>query len=211
MTRSLELSRLAIRLPAAKAVFSWSSDSPALKVTVSAGRPVVAPNEIVSPLLIVVPSTRLAAVAVAPRAVEVTDDLVEKPVGCCNTWLAIDLAVSTSLESEVMPVLAACRTCTPLPMLSSRLEMSLARASRPAAVKKLVGLSSALLTFLPVARRPCVVASRSAVPCRESRFWRTAAERVMLDKDMEQPFWRYATVGLLGRTPDLRKEMINEI
>src|SRR4051794_14999074 len=52
-----------------------------------------------------------------------------------------------------MPVSAACRTCTPLPMLSSRLPMSLARASRPAAVKKLVGLSSALLTFLPVARR----------------------------------------------------------
>jgi hypothetical protein len=29
-----------------------------------------------------------------------------------------------------------------------------------------------------------VVASRLAVPCRESRFWRTAAERVMLDKDI---------------------------
>src|SRR6516165_5178339 len=83
-----------------------------------------------------------------------------------------------------MPVLAACRTCTPLPIASSRLEMSLARESRPAAVKKLVGLSSALLTFLPVARRVCVVASRSAVPCRESRFWRTAAVSVMLDRDM---------------------------
>src|ERR1700681_2953131 len=109
-----------------------------------------------------------------------------------------------------MPVLAACRTCTPLPMLSSKLLMSLARESRPAAVKKLVGLSSAELTFLPVARRPCVVASRSAVPCKESRFWRTAAERVMLDKDMGEPFWRYATVSLLGRTPDRRKQIINE-
>jgi hypothetical protein len=39
-------------------------------------------------------------------------------------------------------------------MLSSRLLMSLARASRPAAVKKLVGLSSALLTFLSRASRP---------------------------------------------------------
>src|SRR5207342_1733079 len=116
------------------------------------------------------------------------------PEGCCSTWLAIDFAVSTSLESEVMPVLAACKTCTPLPMLSSRLLMSLARESRPAAVKKLVGLSSAVLTFLPVARRLWVVASRSAVFCRESRFWRTAAERVMLDKDMERPFWRYATL-----------------
>src|SRR5205814_10190481 len=52
------------------------------------------------------------------------------------------------------------------------------------AVKKLVGLSSAVLTFLPVARRVCVVASRSAVPCKESRFWRTAAERVMLERAM---------------------------
>jgi hypothetical protein len=55
-----------------------------------------------------------------------------------------------------------------------------------------------------------VVASRLAVSCKESRFWRTAAERVMLDKDMGQPFWRYATDGLLGRTPDPRKEIINE-
>jgi len=98
--------------------------------------------------------------------------------------LAIDLAVSTRLESEVMPVLAACRTCTPLPMLSSRLEMSLARASRPAAVKKLVGLSSALLTFLPVARRSCVVESRLAVSCKESRLARTAAVRVTGFRDM---------------------------
>src|SRR5437016_693648 len=86
-----------------------------------------------------------------------------------------------------MPVLAACSTCTPLPMLSSRLEMSLARASRPAAVKKLVGLSRAELTFLPVARRPWVVASRSAVDCNDSRFWRTADVRVMADMDV--PFW----------------------
>src|SRR4051794_21399359 len=95
-----------------------------------------------------------------------------------------------------MPVLAACKTCTPLPMLSSRLLMSLARASRPAAVKKLVGLSSALLTFLPVARRPWVPASRSAVPCKESRFWRTAAERVMLDRDMG-----YDLSGVINRRP----------
>ena len=47
----------------------------------------------------------------------------------CSAWLAIDLAVSTSLFSEVMPVLAACRICTPLLMPSSRLLMSLARLS----------------------------------------------------------------------------------
>src|ERR1700738_4786133 len=80
-----------------------------------------------------------------------------------------------------MPVLAACSTCTPLPMPSSRLWMSLARLSSEAAVKKLVGLSSAVFTFLPVARRLCVVASRSAVDCSESRFWRTEDERTMPD------------------------------
>ncbi|MGY3451237.1 hypothetical protein ACVILH_003579 [Bradyrhizobium sp. USDA 4353] len=72
--------------------------------------------------------------------------------------MAIDLALSTSFCSEVMPVLAACSTCTPLPMPSSRLEMSEARLSRPWAVKKLVGLSSAELTFLPVERLFWVVA-----------------------------------------------------
>src|SRR3954449_503919 len=112
---------------------------------------------------------------------DVNDDLVEKPTVVCSTWLAIDLAVSTSFCSEVMPVLAACRTCTPLPMPSRRLLMSLARESSDWAVKKLVGLSSALLTFLPVARRFCVVASRSAVDCSESRFWRTDAERTIPD------------------------------
>src|SRR6202044_3635429 len=81
----------------------------------------------------------------------------------------------------VMPVLAACRTCTPLPMLSSRLLMSLARLLRDAAVKKLVGLSSAELTLLPVARSFWVVASSAAVDCSESRFWRTEAERTIPD------------------------------
>ena len=51
------------------------------------------------------------------------------------------------------------------------------RRHEPAAVKKFVGLSSALLTFLPLASRFCVVDSISAVDCSESRFWRTAAER----------------------------------
>src|SRR5215813_4532613 len=78
-----------------------------------------------------------------------------------------------------MPVLAACSTCTPLPIPSSRLEMSLARLSSPCAVKKLVGLSRAELTFLPVARSFWVVASSEAVDCSESRFWRTDAERTI--------------------------------
>ncbi|MGY3616467.1 hypothetical protein ACVJGD_002663 [Bradyrhizobium sp. USDA 10063] len=59
--------------------------------------------------------------------------------------------------------------------------MSLARLSSEVAVKKLVGLSRAELTFLPVERRLWVVASRSAVDCSERRFWRTDAERTMPD------------------------------
>jgi len=59
--------------------------------------------------------------------------------------------------------------------------MSLARLLRATAVKKLVGLSSAELTLLPVARLFWVVASSAAVVCSESRFWRTEAERTIPD------------------------------
>ena len=45
--------------------------------------------------------------------------------------------------------------------------MSLARLSRPCAVKKLVGLSSAVLTFLPVERRFWVVGEQFG--CRLER------------------------------------------
>src|SRR5580693_852893 len=108
-------------------------------------------------------------------------DLVSYPVGLCSTWLAIDCAFATRLCSEVMPVLAACSTCTPLPMPSSRFEMSLARLFSDCAVKNSVGLSRAVLTLLPVARSFCVVASSAAVDCSESRFWRTEAERTIPD------------------------------
>src|SRR3954470_6173066 len=110
----------------------------------------------------------------------------------------MDLAESTSFCSEVMPVLAACRTCTPLPIESSRLLMSLARLLRPWAVKKLVGLSSAELTLLPVARRFCVVESRSAVDCSESKFWRTDAVRTI--PDIGLPFWLRIHADLFHRT-----------
>ena len=48
-------------------------------------------------------------------------------------------------------------------------------------LQKLVGLSRAELTLLPVARRFCVVDSSSAVDWSESRFWRTDAERTIPD------------------------------
>src|SRR5215510_9264429 len=75
----------------------------------------------------------------------------------------------------------------PLPMPSSRFEMSLERLSSPDAVKKLTGLSSAELTFLPVARRFCVTLASEAVFCSESRFCLTAEERVI--PDITEPFW----------------------
>src|SRR5580693_1966692 len=72
-------------------------------------------------------------------------------------------------------------------MLSSRLPMSEARLFSDCEVKKLVGLSSAELTLLPVARSFWVVASSEAVDCNERRFWRTDAERTM--PDISIPFW----------------------
>src|SRR5450759_4600189 len=160
-TRFPVLSKLADTLLAANAAFNWSRDSLAPKRMLVAVPPPVEAIVSVSPDAMFIPSTKLAAV---PTVVtDVADDLVEYPTVVCSTWLAIDLAVSTSFCSEVMPVLAACKTCTPLPMPSSRLLMSLARLLRDCAVTKLVGLSRAELTLLPVARRFCVVDSRSAV------------------------------------------------
>jgi hypothetical protein len=48
-------------------------------------------------------------------------------------------------------------------------------------VKKLFGLSSAEFTFLPVDRRFAVCDIKLAVFCKESRFSRTPAERVIPD------------------------------
>src|ERR1700686_289076 len=79
---------------------------------------------------------------------------------------------------EVKPLLAALMVLTPLVMESSRPVNSVARDDSAAAVKKLVGLSSAELTFLPVARRCCVEASCVVVCWRASRLLRTPAERV---------------------------------
>src|SRR4029079_7525542 len=125
--------------------------------------------------------------AVAPVSVlELTLDLVVYPVGVGSTGWAIDWAWATRACSDVRPVFAACRICTPLPIPSSRLAMSPARLLRDCAVKNSVGLSSAVLTLLPVARLFWVFASSEAVDCRASRFWRTDAERTI--PDMSQTF-----------------------
>src|SRR5262245_58159895 len=75
----------------------------------------------------------------------------------------------------------------PEDMLSRRLAMSPERLVSAAAVKKLVGLSSAEFTLRPVARRSCVLAIEAAVDCRLRRFDRTAFERLI--SDMRSSFW----------------------
>src|SRR3972149_2370624 len=100
--------------------------------------------------------------------------------GAWRACLATDFADSTSLVIEEMPWSAASSVFCAWPIESSRELRSLAREFRDCEVKKLIGLSSAELTFLPVARRVCVVDIRAAVSCRASRFCRTPADRVMV-------------------------------
>src|SRR5215475_11816924 len=88
---------------------------------------------------------------------------------------------STVLVIEVRPLFAACRVLMPFAIASRMPERSDAREERADEVKKLVGLSRAELTFLPVARRFCVMPSRLAVFCRASRFCRTPADRVIFE------------------------------
>src|SRR5215472_9963591 len=88
---------------------------------------------------------------------------------------------------EVKPLLAALMVLTPLVMESRRLVNSDARDDSAAAVKKLVGLSRALLTFLPVARRCCVWLCNCVVLWRARRLARTPAERVT-EEDMMTTF-----------------------
>ncbi|MNT96073.1 hypothetical protein D3C72_2380760 [compost metagenome] len=64
---------------------------------------------------------------------------------------------------EVRPLSAASRVWIPLAIESINWFRSPARLLRPWAVKKLVGLSRAEFTLLPVARRSCVLAIMLAV------------------------------------------------
>jgi hypothetical protein len=83
-------------------------------------------------------------------------------------------------EIEVMALSAASSVLMPFDMPSRSEERSLPRRLRLAAVKKLVGLSRAELTFLPVARRSWTRDWRSAVLWRVRRLARIALERTML-------------------------------
>src|ERR1700730_14310037 len=88
----------------------------------------------------------------------------------CNDWMVEVI--------DVRPLSAAWSVLTPFVIWSRRSDNWSPRALSDAAVKKLVGLSRAELTFFPVASRFCVVACRAEVFCRAIRFWRTAAESV---------------------------------
>src|ERR1044072_7745475 len=93
----------------------------------------------------------------------------------------------------------------PVDIKSRRALRSVERESSDDAVKKLTGLSSAVLTFLPVARRVWVVAMRPAVCWRDSRVARTPADRVILEPILLEPFWPEARRGRVGRTGHSRE------
>jgi hypothetical protein len=96
-------------------------------------------------------------------------------------WLTTDCICLTSAVSVSTPLAAAWMVWMPFEMPPSRPDRAAARSVRLEAVKKFTGLSSAVLTFLPVERRFWLVEARAAVSCSESRFWRVAAERVTAD------------------------------
>ncbi|GJE35954.1 hypothetical protein LDDCCGHA_6175 [Methylobacterium oxalidis] len=77
-----------------------------------------------------------------------------------SAWacLTVDCSELTSLVIESMPFEAAWIVCTPFEIPSRRPVRAFDRSLSEAAVKKLIGLSSALATFLPVERWFCVVA-----------------------------------------------------
>src|SRR5690554_4985353 len=98
-----------------------------------------------------------------------------------RAWRNTDCIDSRVLVIEVRPLSAASSVWMPLAIESIRELRSPARALSEEAVKKLVGLSRAELTLLPVDRRFWVFSIRLAVLWSESRFDRTAFEREISD------------------------------
>jgi hypothetical protein len=130
-------------------------------------------------------ATAASSASVLPVAVNAKSTSPSLATSAC---LAVAWAVSTRVLIAEMPLSAACRVCTALPTESSRRLRSFARLDRPDEVKKLIGLSRAELTFLPVARRSWVRLSNCAVFCNESRFERTPFESVISDAIVRSPF-----------------------
>src|SRR5262252_2271256 len=154
--------------------------------------PVVPPKPVVAPTNVSV-SLRLTLITVEPTAPpEKPMDFSEAvPIVVLSTvydvlcqeaswraWVTVASIDWMVVVIEVKPLLAALMVLTPLVMESRRFVNSDARAESAAAVKKFVGLSRAVLTFLPVARRCCVWLCSCVVFCRARRLARTPAERV---------------------------------
>ena len=76
---------------------------------------------------------------------------VEVVAALARAWLSVPLALLRRLVKLVMPLFAASSVRCPILMPSSRVLRVLTLVWNEFAKKKLVGLSSAELTFLPVA------------------------------------------------------------
>ena len=114
----------------------------------------------------------------APAKVAEEDALEVNELEDASACWAVDLSWAVSFWMEVMPWDAAWMVWIPFEMPSSSVLSADERELSEDAVKKFDALSMAELTFLPVDKRCCVVATRSAVSCSESRLDRVAEERV---------------------------------
>src|SRR5262245_12645895 len=94
-----------------------------------------------------------------------------------RAWRTVDCIDSTVRVIAFRPLSVLSSVLMPFDIASSSALRSPARAFSETEVKKFDGLSSAELTFLPVASRFCVVLIISAVFCSDKRFCRTPAER----------------------------------
>src|SRR5213594_3253173 len=111
-----------------------------------------------------------------------------------------------------MPLSAACSVLTALDIESNRPLRSLARLFSDCAVKKLVGLSRAELTRLPVERRTWVCEMRSPVACKLSRFERTPADSTMADMSLHlsgrMPYWPLDTCRSRRSVRETRRAVV---
>ena len=143
---------------------AWMVSAPlalAPVVPVVPPKPVVAPVSVswsligmVTGVLPTAPAWKLMDLsAVVPIVVAsiVNDELCQE--ASWRTWVTVACIDWMVVVIEVRPLSAALSVFTPLVIELSRLESSVLRVVREAAVKKLTALSRAELTFLPVASR----------------------------------------------------------
>ena len=112
-----------------------------------------------------------------------------------RAWLRVAWALLIRVVSDVMPELAASSVLLAFVIpVSNRFCIAFALLRNAFDKKKFVALSSAELTFLPVARRVCAPVMRSVVCWSARRFERTPAERMMsgivVTFLVGLPYWR---------------------